>query len=137
MAIPSVLSLETPDPDSLHTSPVYSALPLLEPRVSGCKWNFVLWPFKRLSAFLAVSPWQTEILLLFTAECYLGSFPASGGEPNLEFRAHTSLGEPPATEISLWCLTPPVGAQPTLYHLLCTPYQLCFGEVFSSVCPWL
>ena len=78
MAVLSVLSPELPTPNSPQTSLVHSALPLLEPRVNGCKRNFVHWPFKRLSASSAVSPWQIETLLLFTALCYFGSFPSSG-----------------------------------------------------------
>ena len=42
MVVPSLLSPEPPAPDSPHTSLVHSALPLLEPRVSGCKHNCVL-----------------------------------------------------------------------------------------------
>ena len=82
-----------------------SALPLLEPRVRDCKWNFLCWPIKRLSVFPVVSPWQRENLLLFTDGCYwvpywlwccrLGS-PAWGSDPAL------LRGSPPGTEISLW-----------------------------------
>ena len=41
VALPSVLSLEPPVPDPPQVSPIHSALPMLEPRVSGCKLNFV------------------------------------------------------------------------------------------------
>ena len=37
-------------PDSPQTSLVHSVLPLLAPRLSGCKWNCVIWPFKKLCA---------------------------------------------------------------------------------------
>ena len=77
MAVPSVLFPE-PTPDSPYASLVHSALSLLELRVSVCKWNFVCWPFKRLSASPVNIPWWIETLLLFTARCYLGSFPSSG-----------------------------------------------------------
>ena len=40
--------------------------------------NFMCQPFKRLSVSLAISPWQTETLLLFTVGFYLGSLPGSG-----------------------------------------------------------
>ena len=39
---------------------VHSAISLPEPRVSGCKWNFVCWIFKRFSESPAFAPWQTE-----------------------------------------------------------------------------
>ena len=104
-AAPAVLSLKLPSPDSPQAPLVHSALPLPEPRVSGCKLNFVGWPFKRLPASLTITPWQTETLLLFTIGCDLGSFPAlvlQAGEPSLGFRPHTSCGgTPPATETSL------------------------------------
>ena len=64
--------------DSPQASLVHSSLPLPVPRVSGCKPNFVLWPFKRLCASPDISPWLIEPLLLFTAGYYLGSFSGSG-----------------------------------------------------------
>ena len=80
--------------------------PLLEPRVSGCKQNFVHWPFKSLFVFPALCPWWIETLLLFTAGCSLGSFVALvyrlgssawGLDPTL-LRGTTPL----VTKISLW-----------------------------------
>ena len=50
--------------------------PLAGAQGSGCKQNFVCWPLKSLSASPAISPWETETLLLFTAGCYLGFFLA-------------------------------------------------------------
>ena len=72
----SSLSRATSPRLSCVSSPLclHSALPLPEPRVRGCKWNFVCWPFKSLSESPAVSPWQREPLLLFKAGCYLSSF---------------------------------------------------------------
>ena len=49
VALPSVLSPEPAAPDSPDASLVHSVLPLTESRVSGCKQNFVSWPFKSLS----------------------------------------------------------------------------------------
>ena len=81
-------------------------LPFEQPRVSGWKWNFVVWPFKRFSEPPAVTPRQTDSLLLFTSGCYLGSFHAlvlKAREPNLGFWSHPSQGNPPPrTEMSLW-----------------------------------
>ena len=54
VADPSALSLKPPNPDS-HGVLVCFALPLLEARVSGCKENFVLWPFYRVATSLVVS----------------------------------------------------------------------------------
>ena len=65
----------TPHLDSPHISLVHSTLPQPEPRVNGCKQNFVCWPFKRLSVSPAVSTRQTDTLLLFTSRYYLGPFP--------------------------------------------------------------
>ena len=93
-------------PDSPHATLIHSALPLLESRVSGCKWNFVDWPFKRLSISPALSPWQTEALLLYTGGYYLGSFPDSsavGWGADLGVYTPYFSGEiPSAAEISLW-----------------------------------
>ena len=136
----SALSPEPPTSDSPHMALVYSALPLPEPReVSGSKWNFVHWPFKRLSVSLAISPWWSETPLLFTARWYLGSTPGSGalgGESSLRFSPHTSQGEPPCHwNIPLELQTLPVWAQPALSHLH-TSYQSRCGKVISSVSPW-
>ena len=75
-AVPSVLTPEPPGPDCPEASLVHSAHSLLEPRVSGCKQNFVGWLFRRLSKSPIFSTSQTETLLLFRAGCYLGSFLA-------------------------------------------------------------
>ena len=95
----SLSSLPKPlSPNFPQTSLVHSVPPLLKPRGRGYKWNCMHWPFKSLSVSSAVSPWQTEILPLFTAGCHLGSFPAlvlQAGEPSLEFRPHTSQKEHP------------------------------------------
>ena len=105
IAVPSVLSTEPPAPDSPQASLVDSAIPLPEPKVSGCRRNFVHWSFKRVSVSEAVSPCQIETLLLFTAGCYLDSSLALlllDGDPSLGFRPLTLLmGKPLAAEISL------------------------------------
>ena len=69
---------EPPNPDSPYMAVVCSDLPPLDPRVCGCKPNFVCWPFKRVAASLAVSPHWTETQVLFTARCYIGDFSSSG-----------------------------------------------------------
>ena len=73
LSIPSALFLEPQTPDSSHATLGFSALPPLELRVSGCKRNFVHWPFKivPVSPVASDSPWQTETPLLFTARCYV------------------------------------------------------------------
>ena len=137
VAVPSVLSPKPPTPNSPPATLVHSALPLPEPRVSGCKWNFVNC-IKRLSASPDVSPWQIETLLLFTAGCYLGSFqawycrlgsPAWGIDPTLlRGNPHGHWIIPSGLQL------PHVGAQPALWHLLHTPYQSHCGDVASSTC---
>ena len=137
----SALSPELPTLVSLYVSLVHSALLLLEPSISSWEWNFVCWTFKRLSLSLAICPWWTEILLLFTARCYLGSFPSLvlyAGEPSLGFRPHVSKEECP----SCWNKYPSGTSaamhetQPAL-SCLHAPCQSCCDEMVSSVCPWL
>ena len=141
VSLPSVLSPEPATPESLQVSLVNSSLCLPEPRVNGCKQNFLCWPYNSLSASPAISPWQTETLLLFTGGYFLRSFPVvvlQARQPNLGFRPHISQWEPTHPfNISPELQLPPVGAQPALLCLLYTPYQSCFSEVISSVCPWL
>ena len=105
LAVTSILSPDPPTPDFLQASLVHSALPLLEPRLSGCKLNCVHWPCKRLSAYVALIPWQTETLLLFTAGCYLGSFAAcccTLGSPAWDLDPKLLRGNDPAADLSLW-----------------------------------
>ena len=47
-------------PDSPQVSISHSLFPFPSLRVSDYKWNFVLWPLRRFSASLAISPWQTR-----------------------------------------------------------------------------
>ena len=94
------------------------SLPLIKPRASGCKWNFVIWSFNRLSAFLALSPWWIGILLLFTAGCYLGSFLGSGAVgwvASLGFRLHASQGK------HSWWLKCPSGTSAATHESLASP----------------
>ena len=55
VAIPLALSPEQQTPVSPHVTLVHSALPVLEPRVSGCDQDFVHWLFKGMLMSLAVS----------------------------------------------------------------------------------
>lgn len=50
-----ILSPERLAPDFPHVSIVHSALPLLEPKISCCKWNFVYWSFRWFSASQVIS----------------------------------------------------------------------------------
>ena len=106
MTDPSAHSLDPPIADSPHIVLVCSSLPLSEPRVSGCKHNFVHLPFKRLSTSPAISSWQRKTLLLFTATCFRCSFPSSvalGWGAKLGVLPHISQWEP------LWLLNYPSG----------------------------
>ena len=100
VAVPSVLSPEPPSTDPPQESLAHSALPLLEFRVSSCKRNFVHWPFKRLSASPAVSPWQIvtrcfwQLVTFWLWCCTLGR-PSWGLGPTL------LRGNSMAAEISL------------------------------------
>ena len=95
------------------TSPrLFSSIssPLCSPSAGAqVKWlqqNVVHWSFKRLSESSALSPWQTEALLLYTGGYYLGSFPDSsavGWGADLGVYTPYFSGEiPSAAEISLW-----------------------------------
>lgn len=62
---------------SLHnSSPLQSILPLPEPRLSGCEWDFVHCSFKSAPVSLTDSRvyLETESSLVFTASCYVNSF---------------------------------------------------------------
>lgn len=106
-AIPAVLSSEPQTQIFPHTILVHSALLLLELRVSGCKLDFVHWPFKRVSVSLEDSclslvdiiptDFQSQIL------CW-HLFPALviwSGEPGLVLRPFASKGGHPNAELSL------------------------------------
>ena len=140
VAVPSVLSPEPPTPESPQVFPVYSAFPLRELRVSGSKWNFVRWPFKRLSASPAISPFADRNQAAFYSWMLFGFLSGYGAiswgaQLVVSFNSILLRGNPPAAEY-LELQLPPVGAQPAL---LCfrTPYQSLCGEAVSSVCPWL
>ena len=142
VVVPSVLSPEPPTPDSPHASLIHFALTLPEPMVHGCKWNFVCWLFKRLSASLVTSLWQTETPLHFTAICYLGFFPSFGaigwGAQVLVYTLLFSRGIPPSHgNILPGFQQPPIGAQLAFSNLLHTLYQSLCGDVASSICHWL
>ena len=130
MAILSALFLDPQATESHYQlSLVCHDLPLPEHRVSGCKWNFVHWPFKEALCVSGISPQWPEMPLLFTVGCYLGSFPNSSagflsqvGELSWGFRPHTSQWNPMAVEISFqnfsglppphWNLVSPLASPP-------------------------
>ena len=132
----SVLSPEPPVPDSPHTSLVLSGLPLLEPRVSGCKRNFVQWPLKRLSASPVISLWWTEILLLLTVIMLFGFLswfwccrlesPAWGLDPTLLMGTPKLLKYPSGTSAAT-CGCPARTLVPPPYSL---PFSLWWSEFF-------
>ena len=70
VAVPSALSPETQIPVSPHTTPVHPTLLLPKPRVSGWKWYFVHWPFRRVPVSLA----DSLLSLIFIARCYVSFF---------------------------------------------------------------
>ena len=137
-AVPSVFSLEPPALNSSQVSLVHFALPLPEPRVSGCKQNFVHLPFKRLSASLCLpgrqnpDAFHSHVLygfLSWFSGCKLGS-PAWGLDPTF------LRGNPLATEISFqhfschqWEHRQPSDASSAL------PFSLIVGKWFlHAVC---
>lgn len=113
MADPSSFSSEPPTQDSPHIALFHSTLPPLEPRV-----RFVCGPFKRVPAFLAISLWWIETLLLFTVSCMWAPFLVLvfwTGEHALGFRPQTSQGEP------LWLIYPS-GTLATAHECLANPF---------------
>lgn len=74
MAVFSALSPEPPTPDSPYVTLI---IPLGESKVSVYKQNLVQCLFKGVPVFLAISPCQTERLVLFTGRCYVGTFSSS------------------------------------------------------------
>ena len=142
VVVAPVLSPEPPTPDSPQVSLVHSVLSLPEPRVSGCKQNYMcFWPFKRLSECPAVSLWQTETLLLFTAGCYLSSFQLwCCREARLGCRPHISQGNPQLLKYPSGSSAAAPGSpasSPLTPSPHCRPVSSCGGEVLSSVCLWL
>ena len=137
-AVPSVLSTEPPAPDTPKASLFHSTLPLLEPRICDCKWNFVHWSLKRFSDSLGISPWQTETLRLSQLDvicvpfglwsCRLWS-PAWALDPTFSRRTppHKMLkcpsGTPPASRES--------PASPLVTPLHCLPVFLGWSGFFS------
>ena len=110
--------------DSPQVSLVHSALPLPEPRVSGCKQNFVCWPFKRLSVSSAISSWQIELLLLFSCMLFgfLSSSHAVGRTPVLCLDPTLLSGNPlpmkyPPTTLVTPCGSPGSPLVPPLHSL--------------------
>ena len=94
---------------------------------------FLCWSFKRLSEAPAISFWQAETLLIFAAECYLGSLwlwccrvgsLAWGLDPTLSGETLRCWN------ILLALLLLPVGAQSALLCLLHAPYQSCLVKRF-------
>ena len=53
VAVPSDFSSKPETPVFPHMILVWSALPTPETMVSGCQWEFVCWPFKKLPVSLA------------------------------------------------------------------------------------
>ena len=138
--VPSILSPDPLTPNSPQMSLVYSALPLPEPRVSGCKQNFVHWPFKRLSASPTISPFQKPcyfsqldvIWVTFWLWCYRLGNPAWGLDPTFSGVTPQLLKYPSRTlAATFW------SPAPALSHLLGIPYQSCCSERGSSIYPWL
>ena len=96
----------------------------------------MLWSFKRLSASPANSCWQTETLLLFTAGCYLDSFPSSGAVVvlfHLGFGPHTYQGEPLCCWISVRHFSATHGspASPFMSPPHSVPVTLWWSSFFS------
>ena len=123
-AVPSALSSEPQTPDFSHVMLVHSILPLLEPRVSSCEWNFVCWPFNRVP----VSPVDSCLSLAYRSPsafhyqilygCLFPALVLRVGEPDLMFRTHICQGEP---SLCSWdtSLEPPVGmGQPLMWLYL-------------------
>ena len=129
VAAPSVFFQEPPIPDSPQAALVQSALLLPVPRIWGCKWNFMFQPFKQPSPPGRQTPCcfsQLDVIWIpfQLSFCMLGSL-AWGLDPTLLRGISLGSDIPPALQL------PPMGAQPSFFWLLHTPYQSCCGEVVS------
>ena len=129
---------EIPTPYSPQVSLVHSALPLPESSVSGSKWNFVHWPFKKLSLQLPLPGRQkpccfSQLGVTWVPFCLwccrLGSTAWHLDTTLLRGRGQTPwpLKYPSGTSALL------VGSWPAVLYYLHTPYQSHCGEVLSSV----
>ena len=95
VAIPSALSPESQTPVSSHMTLVCSALPLPEPRESGCNQDFVCWAFKRVLCL-----WQTHLSLADRIPANFHGDVMWGASPwlqwselgSLVYRSHTPQG---------------------------------------------
>ena len=135
-ADPSVLSPEPPTPDFPQVTLVDSALPLLEPKMSVCKWNFVLWPFKTVPVPLAISPRWTETAAFHSwilCGCLFLALILWAGEPGLGIRHKTSQGNFLKLRYSSGTSATACGSGSTVFlSVLSTSLN-----VASSVNPWL
>ena len=131
--------------------PLYDSsliVPPPEPRVSGHKWDFLCWPFKRVPGFLAVSiltkadkfptDFQSDIMWAPLPSTNILGWGAQGG-----VEIPCSSRGPFASEVFSWILNTQVCDHPLLcvsavpprldvasvYPLLCTSTHL--------VCSWL
>ena len=113
---------------SPHMAPVHSALPLPEPRMSGCEQNFVCWPFRRAPVSLKdfYLSLADRIPTDFTARCYVGAscwLWCSGlGNPVWGWNPPTPQREPLQLRYPSGSQLPPVEwGQPSLHP--CSSYQ--------------
>ena len=126
VAVPLVIFPQPPTPHSPQVFLVHCILPLLEPRVSSWRWNFVIWLFKSLSASLLSLPgrqkpccfWQLVVIsVLFWLRCYRMGRPACG------------------LDATLLRGTPPPVAEISLQHFSCYPWEPSQPSCISSALP--
>ena len=116
-AVPSVLSPEPPTPDSPQASLIHFALPLLEPRVSDYKWNFVGWSFKRLWVSSVLTPANRNSAAFHSCllSGFLSSSSAVGWGAQLGVYTSHFLGQPS------WLLNYPSGTSSAVHGSPASP----------------
>ena len=147
VAAPSVPSPEPPSPDSPQVPLVPCVLTLPESRVSGCKRNFVCWPFKSLQPSFTGKEKPCCFSLLDVIRvpfwlwcCRMGS-PAWDLDPTF-LRGNPRLLKYPSGTSAAACgspaspLAPPLHSLPALlwwFLLSVRGYQASLQLVFSSL----
>ena len=128
-----------PRPSSNVSSP-------LCPLIAGAqhKWLqmkfyvLALWVALCISSHLSLADRNPAAFHSWVLSGFLSGSGAIGWGAWLQFRPHTSQGDPPSHWNSPLVLQlPPMGAQPAPLHLPHTSYQGHCSAVVSSVCLWL
>ena len=133
-------SSQSHKPASPHTSLVFSTIPPLDPRMSGCEQDFVCWPFKRVPVPLSDSCLSIvdRILRNFHIQilcgCLFLAVVSWAGQLSMELRLFTLHGVPLQLPYLSEISAVAHGSQTSAFHVFALPTSL---SVASSVNSWL